>query len=174
METDRCATSPVGVFKATPLGKKWIFGVAGSTSPNFGDARRRIRSVLLQTSLFRRQPTGRDIRNAEILLSLKTEIPVFGNLSINAVDTLRQWNNVEGNPRGRMSEFIGSPKVKEFLKALAEDESHRPKTDIGENQLLMKVKGGVTKEGVVSDRVWTSPLSFIKFATRNESRCSTR
>ena len=51
-------------------------------------------------------------------------------------ELLRQWNNVEGNPRRRMSEFIDSPKVKEFLKALADDESHRSKTDIGENQLI--------------------------------------
>ena len=36
-------------------------------------------------------------------------------------ELLRQWNNVEGNPRRRMSEFIDSPKVKEFLKALAAD-----------------------------------------------------
>lgn len=55
-------------------------------------------------------------------------------------ELLRQWNNIEGNPR-RMSEFIDSPKVKEFLKALAEDESHSRKSDIGENQLLIKVKG---------------------------------
>ena len=79
-------------------------------------------------------------------------------------ELLRQWNNVEGNPRRRMSEFIDSPKVKEFLKALADDESHRSKTDIGENQLLIKVKGKNTKEGKTPDKVWMNPLLFIKFA----------
>lgn len=79
-------------------------------------------------------------------------------------ELLRQWNNVEGNPRRRMSEFIDSPKVNEFLKALAVDESHRSKTDIGENQLLIKIKGRNTKEGKTPDKVWMHPLLFIKFA----------
>ena len=79
-------------------------------------------------------------------------------------ELLRQWNGVEGNPRRRMSEFIDSTKVKEFLKALAEDESHRSKIDIGENQLLIKIKGRNTKEGKTPDKVWMNPLLFIKFA----------
>jgi hypothetical protein len=79
-------------------------------------------------------------------------------------ELLRQWNGVEGNPRRRMSEFIDSTKVKEFLKALAEDESHRTKIDIGENQLLIKIKGRNTKEGKTPDKVWMNPLLFIKFA----------
>ncbi len=79
-------------------------------------------------------------------------------------ELLRQWNNVEGNPRRRMSEFINSPEVKEFLKALADDESHRSKIDIGENQLVIKVKGRNTKEGKTPDKVWMNPLLFIKFA----------
>lgn len=79
-------------------------------------------------------------------------------------ELLRQWNSVEGNPRRRMSEFIDSPKVKEFLKALAEDESHSRKADIGENQLLIKIKGRSTKQGRNPDKVWMNPLLFIKFA----------
>lgn len=55
-------------------------------------------------------------------------------------ELLRQWNNVEGNPRRRMSEFVDSPKTKEFLKALAIDESHRSKFYIAENQFVIKVK----------------------------------
>lgn len=79
-------------------------------------------------------------------------------------ELLRQWNSVEGNPRRRMAEFIESPKVNEFLKALAEDESQRSKIDIGENQLLIKIKGRNTKEGKTPDKVWMNPLLFIKFA----------
>lgn len=79
-------------------------------------------------------------------------------------ELLRQWNNVEGNPRRRMTEFIDSPKVKEFLKALSVDESQRSKADIGENQLLIKIKGRNTKEGKTPDKVWMNPLLFIKFA----------
>lgn len=81
-------------------------------------------------------------------------------------ELLRQWNGVEGNPRRRMSEFIDSTKVKEFLKALAEDESHRAKTDIGENQLLIKIKGRNTKEGKTPDKVWMNPLLFINASSR--------
>lgn len=79
-------------------------------------------------------------------------------------ELLRQWNNVEGNPRRRMTEFIDSPKVKEFLKALSVDESQRSKADIGENQLLIKIKGRNTKEGKTPDKIWMNPLLFIKFA----------
>lgn len=77
---------------------------------------------------------------------------------------LYQWNNVDENPRRRMAEFIDSPKTKEFLKALAVDESHRSKSDIGENQLLIKNKGRNTKDGKTADKVWMHPLLFIKFA----------
>lgn len=77
---------------------------------------------------------------------------------------LLQWNSVPGNPRRRMSEFMESPKIGEFIKALAEDESHRSKADIGENQLLMKVKGRNTINGKTPDKIWMNPLLFIKFA----------
>lgn len=77
---------------------------------------------------------------------------------------LSQWNNVEGNPRRRMAEFVDSPKVKEFIKALAIDESHMSKTDIAENQLLTKTKGKNTQHGRIPDKVWMHPLLFIKFA----------
>lgn len=77
---------------------------------------------------------------------------------------LRQWNGVEGNPRRRMSEFLESPKVKDFMNALAEDESHRRKTDIAENQLLMRVNGKLTKNGKTQDKVWMNPILFLKFA----------
>lgn len=79
-------------------------------------------------------------------------------------ELLRQWNNVEGNPRRQMSKFLESDNTSEFLKALAEDESHRAKMLIGENQLLIKVKGRNTKGGKTLDKVWMNPLLFIKFA----------
>lgn len=79
-------------------------------------------------------------------------------------ELLRQWNANPDNPRRRMSEFLDSPKTKEFLKALSADESQRRKTDIGENQLLIKVSGRNTKSGKLPGRVWMNPLLFIKFA----------
>jgi hypothetical protein len=77
---------------------------------------------------------------------------------------LRQWNGVDGNPRRRMSEFLESPKVKYFMDALAEDESHRRKTDIAVNQLLTARKGKLTKNGRTPDKMWFNPILFIKFA----------
>lgn len=61
-------------------------------------------------------------------------------------ELLRQWNNVEGNPRRQMSKFLESDNTSEFLKALAEDESHRAKMLIGENQLLIKLRVEIRKK----------------------------
>ena len=79
-------------------------------------------------------------------------------------ELLRQWNNIEGNTRRRMDKFLESDNTSEFLKALAEDESHRSKMTIGENQLVIKIKGRNTKGGKTLDKVWMNPLLFIKFA----------
>ena len=77
-----------------------------------------------------------------------------------------------------MSEFIDSPKTKEFLKALAVEESHRLKTGIGENQLMKKAKGRNTKDGNFRLMLYrngnSAPIqtvkilqSYYKVATRN-------
>ncbi|MFC2691375.1 MAG: KilA-N domain-containing protein [Veillonella parvula] len=85
-------------------------------------------------------------------------------------ELLRQWNAVDGNARRRMNEFLGSPKVKDFINALADDESHRRKTDNGDNQqvtevdLIKHVKGRISKNGRTPDKVWMNPILFIKFA----------
>lgn len=77
---------------------------------------------------------------------------------------LSQWNNNKKTPRRRMTEFLTSPKTKEFINALAEDESHRRESDIAENQLVIQSKGKHTKDGKTPDKVWMHPLLFIKFA----------
>lgn len=77
---------------------------------------------------------------------------------------LMQWNANPSNTRRRMSEFLDSPKTKEFLDALIEDESQRRKTDKGDIQLVIKSKGKSTAKGKTPDKVWMSPLLFIKFA----------
>lgn len=61
-------------------------------------------------------------------------------------ELLRQWNNIEGNTRRRMDKFLESDNTSEFLKALAEDESHRSKMTIGENQLVIKSRVEIPKE----------------------------
>lgn len=77
---------------------------------------------------------------------------------------LTQWNSVEGNIRRRMDKFLEADNTKEFIKALAKDESQRSKMTIGENQLVIKTKGRNMKEGKTPDKVWMNPLLFIKFA----------
>ena len=51
-------------------------------------------------------------------------------------ELLRQWNNVADNPRRQMSKFLEMDTTKEFLIALAKDESQRANLLIGENQLI--------------------------------------
>lgn len=79
-------------------------------------------------------------------------------------ELLRQWNGVKENPRRQMSKFLDMDETKQFIKALAADESHRAKMLIVENQLLIRVKGRSTKQGKTPDKVWMNPLLFIKFA----------
>lgn len=79
-------------------------------------------------------------------------------------ELLRQWNNVADNPRRQMIKFIENDSTKEFLKALSVDESQSAKMHVGENQLLIKVKGKNTKAGKTQDKVWMHPLLFIDFA----------
>lgn len=79
-------------------------------------------------------------------------------------ELLRQWNSVDGNPRRQMSKFLEMDSTRDFLKALAIDESQSANLLIGENQLLIKVKGRNTKDGKIPDKVWMNPLLFIKFA----------
>lgn len=79
-------------------------------------------------------------------------------------ELLRQWNSVDGNPRRQMSKFLEMDSTRDFLKALAIDESQSANLLIGENQLLIKIKGRNTKNGKMPDKVWMNPLLFIKFA----------
>lgn len=79
-------------------------------------------------------------------------------------ELLRQWNGVKENPRRQISKFLDMEETKQFIKALSVDESHRAKMLIGENQILIRVRGRNTKEGKTPDKVWMNPLLFIKFA----------
>lgn len=79
-------------------------------------------------------------------------------------ELLRQWNNMEENSRRQISRFLEASETKDFLIALSNDESQRAKMLIGENQLVIKVKGKNCKDGKRPDRVWMHPILFIKFA----------
>jgi len=91
-----------------------------------------------------------------------TQRTIDGYFDANAL--LAQWNSIVTNPERRMSRFLESPKTKEFIEALKIDESQSAKMHIGDNQLLVKVRGGHTKNGKTGDKVWMNPLLFIKFA----------
>ena len=85
-------------------------------------------------------------------------------------ELLRQWNASDGHARRRMNEFLDSPKVRDFINALADDESHRRKTvnavnqQVTEADLIIHVKGRMGKNGRTPDKVWMNPILFIKFA----------
>lgn len=77
---------------------------------------------------------------------------------------LSQWNKVPGNPRRRMSEFLESPKTKEFIDTLKDDIYQCRKTDNVDLQVVKEVKGRAVKGGKTPNCVWMHPFLFIKFA----------
>lgn len=77
---------------------------------------------------------------------------------------IRQWNSVKGNPKRRVSEFLNSPKTKEFIEALLEDMSQVGETDNGDIQTVIHIKGGSSKNGKIADEWYMHPYLFIKFA----------
>ena len=77
---------------------------------------------------------------------------------------LRQWNSA-GNANLSMSKFLSQEKTKQFLVALAEEESLSANQPIGENQLVIKQRSKTDKRGHREpDKVWMNPTLFIKFA----------
>ena len=77
---------------------------------------------------------------------------------------IRQWNDQDGVSRRKISEFLESPKTKEFINALVDDISHSRKADNGDNQAVIRIKGRMTKNGRIPDRWYMHPYLFIKFA----------
>jgi hypothetical protein len=84
----------------------------------------------------------------------------------NSNSLLIQWNdNAQGIKRKKMSEFLESPKTKEFIKAILEEEKQSRNIDLSENQVFTKgrVKTLSNGEKIPSD-VWMHPFLFINFA----------
>lgn len=79
-----------------------------------------------------------------------------------ANNLLRQWN--EKNVRRKMINFLSSTKTLDFINEIQEQESHSPKMDNGDFQVIKVVKGRVTKRGRTPDRIFMHPFLFIDFA----------
>ena len=77
---------------------------------------------------------------------------------------LNQWNKVEKNPRKRMSEFLESPKTKDFIEALKDDLKLSRKSDEADIQVVDRIKGRRTKNGKNPDKIFFHPFLYIKFA----------
>lgn len=78
---------------------------------------------------------------------------------------LRQWNAKSDNATLAISKFLGQSKIKDFMEALAEEESVIAKQQIGLNQLVITQKPKRDKSGRREpDKVWMNPTLFIKFA----------
>jgi len=80
-----------------------------------------------------------------------------------ANELLRQWNK-RGGPRRKMSEFMESPKTKEFIEEIEDNESHSREDDYANNQAIAMIKGKATKRGKLPDKIWMHPYLFIDFA----------
>lgn len=81
-----------------------------------------------------------------------------------ANDLLYQWNKRNKKVRRRqMTEFIESPKTKEFIDAIIND--NIGETVLPENQIVRVVKGKTSSTGKKErDKVWMHPYLFIDFA----------
>lgn len=77
---------------------------------------------------------------------------------------LTQWNAISENPQRAMSRFLESESVKSFIEALKDDISQCANMQVGDIQVIKKVKGRNTAKGKTKDQVWLHPYLFIKFA----------
>lgn len=78
---------------------------------------------------------------------------------------LRQWNATDGNTDLRISKFLNQQKVIEYIEALKEELQAGVNQPVGDNQLLVAVKGRRDKRGIKApDQVWMHPYLFVKFA----------
>ena len=78
---------------------------------------------------------------------------------------LRQWNATDGNTDLRISKFLNQQKVIEYIEALKEELQAGVNQPVGDNQLLVTVKGRRDKRGIKTpDQVWMHPYLFVKFA----------
>lgn len=83
------------------------------------------------------------MKTVNVLTRKMGDFNVFQRTSdgyFDANSLLKQWNDNPDNTRRRLDDFMNSGRTKEFISALSEDESHRRKIDIGDNQLVIKVK----------------------------------
>lgn len=72
-----------------------------------------------------------------------------------------QWNNIKGNPRRKISEYLKSPKTIEFINAIENDLSQCREYDNADFKAVKEVKGRNTKNGRTKDQLWVHPFLFI-------------
>lgn len=66
-----------------------------------------------------------------------------------------QWNNIKGNPRRKISEYLKSSKTIEFINAIENNNA--------DFQAVKEIKGRNTRHGRTANKVWMHPYLFIKF-----------
>lgn len=60
---------------------------------------------------------------------------------------LTQWNSIRENPQRAMSRFLDSPNTKTFIEALQDEVSRSAEQQVGDIQVVKKVKGRNTLKG---------------------------
>ena len=77
---------------------------------------------------------------------------------------LSQWNLSVGNRERQMSRFVDSPKTKEFIGEIIDQERHQAKMLEGDFEVVKIMKGKYTNRGKYPDKVFMHPFLFIDFA----------
>ena len=81
-----------------------------------------------------------------------------------ANNLLQQWNKNSIGAKREMSKFLKSPKTKEFIEEIIEQEALSQKSHLALSVVCRTVKGRNTKKGRVPDKVWMHPYLFLDFA----------
>ena len=76
---------------------------------------------------------------------------------------LQQWN-LAYSKKKTTEDFLNLSKTKDFIETIKEQESPTDKNRNGHYQVVIKSRGGNSKEGRTPDKVWMHPFLFIDFA----------
>ena len=77
---------------------------------------------------------------------------------------MRQWNKTTGQ-RKYINDFMRLSQTSEFIDELGKEiQTQAENSLIGDNQVIVKIKGRNTKKGKTPDQVWMHPYLFIKFS----------
>lgn len=111
-----------------------------------------------------RKTKKRDMKTNQLMKRPMGQFEVLQRTSDSYFDAnalVSQWNNIKGNPRRKISEYLKSPKTIEFINAIENDLSQCREYDNADFKAVKEVKGRNTKNGRTKDQLWVHPFLFI-------------